>query len=100
MARRLESDQRKSADPRRFQKLSGYVLGEDSPGPYAQAAIDLGITVSAVKVAVHRLRHEFGKWLRIEASCTLADPSETDDEVRHIIRLIESSRTGLEGLSP
>ena len=97
---RLESEQKRSANQQRFRKLGGYVLGEDAPVPYDQAANDLEMTVSAVKVAVHRLRREFGKWLRLEAISTLADPSDADDEVRHILHLIESSRTGLDGLRP
>lgn len=94
---RLEVDQKRSAGYQRFQKLGRYVLGYDSSGPYSEVAGDLDMSVSAVKTAVHRLRHEFGKWLRIEVEVTLADPSDTDDEVRHVLRLVENSRTGFHG---
>lgn len=91
---RLEGDQKRSSNEQRFRKLGGYIIGDPSSGPYDQAAGELGITVAAVKTAVHRLRHEFGKWLQVEVSATVSDPATTDDEVRHIVRVIESSRTG------
>jgi len=94
---RLEVDQKKSSNEQRFRRLEGYIIGDDSSGPYGQVAGELGITVGAVKTAVHRLRKEFGKWLQIEVGATVADPAQMDDEIRHILHLIESSGTGLPG---
>ena len=42
----------------------------------------------AVKAAVHRMRQRFGQLLREEIADTVADPSEVDDEVRHLLTVI------------
>ena len=40
----------------------------------------------SVKVAVHRLRKEFGELLRQEISGTVATEAEVDEEIRQLIR--------------
>ena len=42
----------------------------------------------AVKVAVHRLRKRFGEYLRLEIAETVVDPSDVDDEVRHLLEVV------------
>ena len=97
--KRLENDQRRSGKQDSFVTLQGYLLGDDASVPYGQVADLLGKSVSAVKVAVHRLRREFGKCLQAEVTPTLADPADSADEIRHTLRLIESSRAGLDGIA-
>jgi len=94
---RLETQQRQSSNEERFRILGRYILGDDAAGTYAQVAEKLGTTVPAVKTAVHRLRRDFGKWLRAEATATVTDPADVDDEVRHILRLIEAAGGTLDG---
>jgi RNA polymerase sigma-70 factor (ECF subfamily) len=38
-----------------------------------------------VKVAIHRLRQRFRDLLRAEIADTVADPSEVDAEMRHLV---------------
>ena len=35
-----------------------------------------------MKVAVHRLRRNFGRLLRLEIAATVDDPAEVEDEIR------------------
>jgi RNA polymerase sigma-70 factor (ECF subfamily) len=50
--------------------------------PYSQSAEALGMTESAVRVAVHRLRRRYRELLRAEISQTLSDPGQVEEEVR------------------
>jgi len=61
--------------------------GGRQPAFYAEIGALLGMTEGGVKVAVHRLRREFGQLLRAELAATVADESEIDDELRHFIRV-------------
>ena len=51
----------------------------------ADAAHALGMSESAVKVAIHRLRTRFRELIRAEIAATVSDPSEVADELRHLI---------------
>ena len=53
----------------------------------ADAARALGISETAVKVAIHRLRVRFRELIRTEVSATVNDPSEAADELRHLIAI-------------
>jgi RNA polymerase sigma-70 factor (ECF subfamily) len=43
------------------------------------------MTEGAVKVAVHRLRKDFRELLRGEIAETVADSSDIDEEMRHLV---------------
>jgi RNA polymerase sigma-70 factor (ECF subfamily) len=51
----------------------------------ADAACSLGMSETAVKVAIHRLRVRFRQLIRSEIAATVNDPSEAADELRHLI---------------
>ena len=53
--------------------------------PYQQVAQELGISESAVSVAVHRMRQRFGKVLREVIAQTVTNPAEIDDEIRFML---------------
>jgi len=52
--------------------------------PQADAARTLGMTVNAVKVAIHRLRVRFRDLIRAEIAATVDDPQEVDAELQHL----------------
>ncbi len=56
----------------------------------ADAARALGISETAVKVAIHRLRVRFREILRAEVAATVHDPAETADELRHLIAIVSA----------
>ena len=51
----------------------------------ADAARELGMAETAVKVAIHRLRLRFRELIRAEVAATVNDPAEVADELRHLI---------------
>ena len=56
----------------------------------AAAARALGMTETAVKVAIHRLRVRFRELIRAEVAATVGDPGETAAELRHLIAIASS----------
>jgi RNA polymerase sigma-70 factor (ECF subfamily) len=83
----LEAEQN-SARKGDFYRLIGPQLwGDPSARPYAEVAEAAGMSVGALKVAVHRLRHRFGELLREQVARTVDDPSEVQAELRHLIAM-------------
>jgi RNA polymerase sigma factor (sigma-70 family) len=78
---RVESEARGKGDL--FRALEGSLTGDEPPR--SETAARLGMTEGAVKVAVHRLRKRYRELLRAEISKTVTEPSEIDDEMRHLV---------------
>ena len=77
------------ADKRaRFERLRPFLVGGDTLSTYREVAQELGMSEGGVKVAVHRLRRRFGVLLRQEIEQTVADPSEVEDEIRHLLECL------------
>jgi RNA polymerase sigma-70 factor (ECF subfamily) len=72
---------------RKFEKLRGYLTGDDSAS-YLEAAGALAMTEDAVKATVHRLRRRFGELLREEIAQTVRDPKDVDDEIRYLLDVL------------
>ena len=71
-----------------FERLRGFLTGEEPRLPYREVAAALSTSETAVKTAVHRLRQRFGHLLRQEIAETVAGPDEVDDEVRYLLGVI------------
>jgi RNA polymerase sigma factor (sigma-70 family) len=56
--------------------------------PYAVIAQELGMSISAVKSAVSRLRARYGELVREEIAQTVSSPSEIEEEIRHLLSVI------------
>lgn len=65
-----------------FEQLKPALTGDRVLPAYTALAAVLGISVSGVKVAVHRLRKRYRDLLRSEIANTVAGPDEIDDELR------------------
>lgn len=85
MQRAMDRLRQESDDPDRFEKLQSYLTGGDA-APYKDVATDLGMTETAIKTAVHRLRQRYGQCLRAEIAETVGSDDEVDDEVRHLLQ--------------
>lgn len=70
-----------------FDQLRPFLGGAETPPSQGKVAAALGADEGTIKVAVHRLRKEFGLILREEIGRTVEDPSEVDAEIRQLIRV-------------
>lgn len=59
----------------------------DAPG-YAEVGAKLGRTENTIAAAVKRLRADFRAELRRAVADTVANPTDVDDELRHLARLL------------
>ena len=71
-----------------YERLQGFPLSEKSDRSFQQAAAELGMTASAVKSVVHRLRERYRQLVREEVAHTVADPAELNEEARYLIAVI------------
>lgn len=72
-----------------FEALRRFLPGAEPADPaYDEIAGRLGKTPGAIKMAVSRLRREFGRRLRAVIAETVATPAEVDDEVRHLLEVL------------
>jgi RNA polymerase sigma-70 factor (ECF subfamily) len=70
-----------------FAALEPCLGGSGQPMSYAEIGATFEMSEGHVKVAVHRLRKEFGEMLREEIAGTVASEAEIDEEIRHLIRV-------------
>ncbi len=73
-----------------FDQLKPHLWGEDEAAPYAELGTRFAMTVSALKVTVHRLRRRYRDLLRDEIAQTVADPAEIDGEIQYLIRVVST----------
>ena len=84
----LKQEFEKSGRAAVFEALSPYLQGERGLSHYAEVGRQLGMTESAVKVGVHRMRLRYRELLRAVVAQTVADPSEIDDEIRFLFQVL------------
>ncbi len=58
---------------------------------YADIAQKLGMTETAARVAVHRLRRRYRQLIRAEVASTVASPDEVEAEMRHLLQVLLNS---------
>jgi RNA polymerase sigma factor (sigma-70 family) len=73
-----------------FDSLKQLLPDELEAPSRGEVAARLGMTNNALRQAFHRFRHRFQILLREEISHTVADASETEDELRHLITVLRS----------
>ena len=82
---RLEAEHDRLGKAGEFAVLSPALTAERGDIPYAAMAAQLGQNETAVRMAVHRLRKRFREVFREEITQTVADPSEVEEEIRHLL---------------
>ena len=80
---RLREEMTQAGKERLFEALQGYVAGAEDAS-YQEMAGDLGLSLSALKSHIHRLRGRFGILLREEVARTVADFADVEEELRHL----------------
>jgi RNA polymerase sigma-70 factor (ECF subfamily) len=81
----LRHEQAEAGARDRFERLKPFLTGDEPAPGYAETARALGLTESAVRVAVHRLRRRFAAILREEVGRTVGSPVEVEAEIRWML---------------
>ena len=71
-------------DQQRFEVMRPH-LDDSTSKTYKQSAAELGLNENSFKVAIHRLKKEFGKLLRLRIQATLDNDSDIDEELSFLI---------------
>jgi RNA polymerase sigma-70 factor (ECF subfamily) len=77
-----------SGKEREYEVLKSFEPGEQSALSYAQAAARLGVSESAVKSMIHRLRQRHRELVREEIAHTVPTVAEIDDELRYLVAIL------------
>jgi len=71
-----------------FGVLKSFLVAEAVEGGYAPAAQQLGVAPASVAVLVHRLRQRYRELVRAEVAQTVTNPTELDEEMRHLFEVL------------
>ena len=71
-----------------FDGLQGRLLGERPTETYAHLGARLGMSETAVKVTVHRLRQRYREVLRDQIAHTVTHPEEIEEEMRYLFEVV------------
>jgi RNA polymerase sigma factor (sigma-70 family) len=78
---RLESEMRDEGKSDHFDALKPWLTAEADATPQADAAAKLGMSVEAVKVAIHRLRKRFREAVKAEIAQTVSDAETVREDL-------------------
>ncbi len=81
----LRIDYQRAGKEELFEALKPTISPQLESLPYARLAEQLDMTEGAVKVAVHRFRQRYRDCLHAALRETVADPDDTEDELRHLL---------------
>jgi RNA polymerase sigma factor (sigma-70 family) len=90
-AARLQAEYEATGRAHAFAVLRGYVTAAGPESSYAESAAVLGLTESAVKSAIFRMRRRYHELVREEVAQTIGDPAELEAEIRHLMTLFSSA---------
>lgn len=74
-----------------FQIIQPHLSGGAGRPGYARLGEKIGMSESAITVAVHRMRRRYGMLLREEIAATVATPEAVDEELRYLIQIVSVS---------
>jgi len=72
-------------DEKRFEMLKGYLLDDRGAVSYETAALQLGLSMTAITSAIHRMRARFRALLFEEVANTVNQHEDVEQELRHLL---------------
>jgi RNA polymerase sigma factor (sigma-70 family) len=82
---KLADEHKETGSAVQFEILKPWLTGDTENLSQAEAAKQLSMNETAVKVAIHRLRRRFRELIKSEIRETLHDPAQTNNELEHLI---------------
>jgi len=71
-----------------FDDLKLFLIEAKGTVAFADVAARLGVTPSALKSLVHRMRRRYADLFRDEVAQTVAAPTDVEDEIRHMLSVL------------
>lgn len=71
-----------------FERLREYLPLGDNATPYAELACSLGISESALRLQIHRMRKRYARCIEDQISETVSTPDEAKAELAHLMKVI------------
>lgn len=87
---RLQDEYRSAGNVRFFDQMKKMLMDEPDRPSQAQVATEFGMTENAVKQAFYRFRQRYQTLLREEIAHTVAMPGDVEDELRHLISVVQT----------
>ncbi len=87
---RLKDEYRTAGNARLFDLLKQLLPDEPGAPSQAEIAAQLGMTENAIRQAFYRFRQRYQSLLREEIAHTVATPGDIEDELRHLIAVVEA----------
>jgi RNA polymerase sigma factor (sigma-70 family) len=87
---RLKNEYRTADNAALFDSLKQLLPDEPGSPSQAEIAAQLGMTENALRQAFYRFRQRYQSLLREEIAHTVATPGDIEDELRHLIAVIEA----------
>jgi RNA polymerase sigma-70 factor (ECF subfamily) len=87
---RLRQEYEAESKPDTYAVLKAFEPGEQFTPSYSEAAARLGISESALKSKIHRLRQRHRELVREEIAQTVCTSSEVDEELRYLLAMLSS----------
>lgn len=84
----LRREHASDEERQQFEELAAFLPGGRSPPSRPELAVRRGVTVGAIDVAIHRLRHRFGILLRQQVARTVSSDEEVKQEIRDLISIL------------
>jgi DNA-directed RNA polymerase specialized sigma24 family protein len=78
---RLQTEMEATGKKKLYDQISGFLL-EDEERSYLEVAQGVGLTIPALRMAIHRLRGRYRELLRAEVARTVTSSADFDDEIR------------------
>jgi RNA polymerase sigma factor (sigma-70 family) len=87
---RLKDEYRAAGNAALFDSLKQLLPDEPGAPSQAEIAARLGMTENAIRQAFYRFRQRYQSLLREEIAHTVATPGDIEDELRHLIAVVEA----------
>jgi len=88
---RLEAEMAVEGKKAHFDALKPWLTAESDATPQAVAAEKLGLSIEAVKVAVHRLRKRFREAVKAEIAQTVSDSADVREELDALMQALRKT---------
>lgn len=85
---RLEEEYRRDGKQALMEIMRPALTTDQEAIDYAAVAPKLGLTETAARVAVHRLRQRYRQLIRAEVASTVASPEEVEAEMHHLFEAL------------